>query len=94
MPQVSDTQCPLVPTVGQTWRHFKGGRYTILAVGRHSETQEEMVVYQSDETGDVTIRPLSMWNDYVERPDMSAFDPMMAEPVKFKRFKLVVRGEG
>ncbi len=49
------------------YRHFKGKEYEVLAIARHSETKEPMVVYRalySDETyedGAVWIRPAAMW---------------------------------
>jgi hypothetical protein len=30
------------------YRHYKGNEYTVLGVARHSETQEELVVYRQD----------------------------------------------
>ena len=49
-------------------RHFKGNEYRVLYLARHSETQEEMVVYQAlyGERG-IWVRPASMWNETVER---------------------------
>lgn len=32
------------PQVGSVWRHYKGGWYQVLSVGRHSETLEPMVL--------------------------------------------------
>lgn len=32
--------------VGAVYRHFKGKRYRVLSLARHSETLGEMVVYQ------------------------------------------------
>ena len=50
------------------YRHFKGMEYEVLAVAKHSETLEEMVVYRAlyGEFG-VWVRPLSMWEDTVEK---------------------------
>ena len=50
------------------YRHFKGNLYRLLYVANHSETQEEMVVYQAlyGEQG-IWVRPASMWNEHVER---------------------------
>jgi hypothetical protein len=50
------------------YRHFKGKEYEVLFTARHSETEEEMVVYRAlyGERG-VWVRPASMWNETVER---------------------------
>lgn len=42
-------------------RHFKGGIYEVVCVGKHTETLEDMVVYTHD--GNIWIRPLSMFDD-------------------------------
>ena len=54
------------------YRHFKGGEYRVFCMARHSETGEEMVVYQAlyGERG-IWVRPASMWNETVERDDYS-----------------------
>ncbi len=50
------------------YRHFKGNEYLVLHVAKHSETLEDMVVYQAlyGERG-IWVRPASMWNELVER---------------------------
>lgn len=50
------------------YRHFKGKEYEVLDVARHSETEEELVVYRAL-YGDfgLWVRPVSMWNEPVER---------------------------
>jgi len=49
------------------YRHFKGGEYEVLFIGRHSETLEELVVYRAlYGEGGVWVRPASMWYDIVE----------------------------
>jgi hypothetical protein len=49
------------------YRHFKGKEYRVLHIAKHSETLEEMVVYQAlyGEYG-IWVRPASMWNEAVE----------------------------
>lgn len=50
------------------YRHFKGGEYEVIAIARHSETEEAMVVYRAlfGDCG-VWVRPADMWNEIVER---------------------------
>ena len=50
------------------YRHFKGREYEVLGIARHSETEEELVVYRAlyGEFG-LWVRPVSMWNETVER---------------------------
>ncbi len=50
------------------YRHFKGNEYNVLFVAKHSETMEDMVVYQAlyGDRG-IWVRPASMWNEIVER---------------------------
>ena len=52
------------------YRHYKGNNYKVLCMARHSETEEEMVVYQAlyGEYG-IWVRPASMWNEMVETKD-------------------------
>lgn len=61
--------------VGKKYRHFKGKEYEVIAIGKHSETLEEMVVYKAlYGNGDVWIRPLSMFTTKVDKekyPDIN-----------------------
>ena len=58
------------------YRHFKGREYEVLAIARHSETEEAMVVYRAlYGEGGVWVRPADMWNETVTR-----------EGVTYKRF--------
>lgn len=49
------------------YRHYKGNEYIVLGVARHSETQEELVVYRQDygERG-LWVRPQAMFQETVE----------------------------
>ncbi len=54
------------------YRHFKGNEYEVLGVGKHSETLEEMVIYRAlYGEGGIWVRPISMWNETVERDGMT-----------------------
>ena len=50
------------------YRHFKGNEYEVIAIAKHSETGEELVVYRAlYGEGEVWVRPLRMWKETVER---------------------------
>ena len=59
------------------YRHFKGNVYRVLHIAKHSETLEEMVVYQAmyGEHG-VWVRPKAMFEEVIER-----------EGKRFRRFE-------
>ena len=58
------------------YKHYKGNYYQVIAVARHSETLELMVVYQAL-YGDygIWVRPLSMFKEKVkfENKDVNRF---------------------
>ena len=50
------------------YRHFKGNEYEVVAVAKHSETLEPMVVYRAlYGEGGYWVRPAAMWNEVVEK---------------------------
>lgn len=50
------------------YRHFKGNEYEVIGMARHSETEEELVVYRAlYGEGGLWVRPVSMWNETVEQ---------------------------
>ena len=53
-------------TVGKRYRHYKGNIYKIIAFAKHSETMEDMIVYQSIENGNIWVRPKYMWNEIID----------------------------
>ncbi|MDP1881007.1 MAG: DUF1653 domain-containing protein [Parachlamydiaceae bacterium] len=61
------------------YEHYKGFRYKVLAIARHSETLEELVVYQAlyGEKGS-WVRPLAMF-----------LEDVMIDEKPQPRFKLV-----
>lgn len=51
-----------------TYRHFKGGEYEVIAIARHSETDEDHVVYRAlYGEGGLWVRPAAMWEEHVDR---------------------------
>lgn len=50
------------------YRHFKGGIYEVVGVGKLSEEEKvEMVIYKSQETGVIWLRPIEMFLEKIER---------------------------
>ena len=54
------------------YRHYKGQEYEVLGVARHSETEEELVVYRAlyGDRG-LWIRPVAMFTETVEQGGVS-----------------------
>ena len=48
------------------YRHYKGNEYEVIGIARHSESEEEMVIYRKL-YGDhsLWVRPLSMFQENV-----------------------------
>ena len=50
------------------YRHFKGGVYRVIDIATHTETEEPMVIYRSENQPErLWARPLSMWEETVIR---------------------------
>ena len=68
--------------MNQYYRHFKGNLYRVLHIAKHSETLEDMVVYQAmyGERG-IWVRPLAMFKEEIERDGKTVrrFSPISSE---------------
>jgi hypothetical protein len=65
------------------YRHYKGQEYEVLGVARHSETEEEYVVYRAlyGDRG-LWIRPTAMFEELVviEGRHVPRFEPLEKHP--------------
>lgn len=55
--------------IGGIYEHYKGPRYKVHGVVRHSETTEELVLYETlyeCELGNMWVRPLAMFTGEIE----------------------------
>ncbi len=70
------------------YRHCKGQQYKVIGTARHSETEEDVVVYQAlyGEYG-LWVRPLSMFSEtvQVDGEQIARFSLQTAEPELFCR---------
>lgn len=66
-----------IPKPGEEYQHFKGKKYEIITIARHTEDDEDLVVYKAlYEPYTVYARPLTMFMEKVDRakyPDVRQF---------------------
>ena len=57
--------------IGATYRHYKDKLYKVLGTVRHSETLEELVLYEAlyqNPSGNLWVRPKAMFLEVVSTP--------------------------
>ena len=76
--KVKEEITPIEVKIGK-YRHFKGGEYKVIGIAKHSETGEEMVVYQAlYDNNSLWVRPKKMFEEVIERDGkkLRRFEPI------------------
>lgn len=68
--------------IGQRYRHFKGTTHKIICIARHSETLEELVIYNHEDTGEIWARPKE---SFLSKVDKNKYP----EVIQDNRFELI-----
>ena len=80
---MTDKLPPLPPIPLGRYRHYKGGRYEVLGVVRHSESLDPLVLYRPlDEDVGLWVRPYAMFLETVTHDgrEQLRFAPEQTDP--------------
>lgn len=73
---------------GRVYKHFKGKKYRVVCIATHTETEEQMVIYQAlYDKKTVYARPYDMFISLVDRkkyPDVKQVHRFELDEIKNK----------
>ncbi len=53
--------------IGKIYKHFKGHIVKVISLAEHTETSEQLVIYQHTGTNKIWARPYDMFNSLVDK---------------------------
>ena len=57
----------MIDNIKGIYKHYKGNEYEVIGTAKHSETEEDMVVYFSVKNPEqLWVRPLGMFKEEIE----------------------------
>lgn len=69
------------------YKHYKGGLYEVTGFAKHTETEEQLVIYR-DTKGNIWARPETMWTEKVnDKLRFERFIDQRDGQLKFLLFK-------
>jgi hypothetical protein len=72
--------------INSIYKHFKGNLYKVIAIGKYSEDERLMVVYQAlYGNNDIWIRDYDMFNSFVDKEKY----PNVKQKYRFEEIKKV-----
>jgi hypothetical protein len=72
--------------INSIYKHFKGNLYKVIAIGKYSEDERLMVVYQAlYGNNDIWIRDYEMFNSFVDKEKY----PNVKQKYRFEEIKKV-----
>ena len=69
--------------VGKKYKHFKGGIYKVIAIAKHTETEEDLVIYINISNGKIWARPYEMFNDLLDNKK----NPEVMQKYRFEEYQ-------
>lgn len=77
----------MVPQPNEIYKHFKGNLYRIVTLAIHTETKEQMIVYQAlYGEYQIFVRPLAMFMEPVDKEKY----PKVQQKMRFERVEEIV----
>lgn len=73
--------------VGAIYKHFKGTLYEVMAIGTHTETEEQVVIYipyNSSSQDKIWVRP---YNNFISKVDKVKY-PEVEQEYRFEYVKM------